>query len=98
VELVRRYSNRADLQERLSKASLKAVGRGDPLPEFGVESVSGRESGIWRLRDRLSEEDVQIVIREFRAGAAQRVLAAQYGLSLTTVKDLLRQRGVKRAG
>jgi hypothetical protein len=96
VELVRRYSNHSDLQERLERAALRVARRADQSREAEDESVSGREPSVWRVQDRLNEEDVEEIIERFRAGTAKWVLADQFGISLSSVKLLLRQRGVGR--
>lgn len=97
VELVRRYSNRSDLQERLAGACQRAAGRDDSQQEPDDSAVNGRASGVWRVQDRLSDEDVAEIIGQFRAGTAKHALAVQFGISLSSVKTLLRQRGIRRA-
>jgi hypothetical protein len=58
--------------------------------------VSGQAGRVWRVRDRLRTEEIDKIIQEFRAGKPKHVLADQFGISLSSVKSLLRQRGVKR--
>jgi DNA invertase Pin-like site-specific DNA recombinase len=48
------------------------------------------------MRDRLSDEDVSKIIELFQAGAAKQMLAAEFGISLSSVKRLLRERGMRR--
>lgn len=96
MELVRRYSNRADLLERLTEARSRARQRGGEDPDSHPIAVSGRASGVWRVRDRLTEDDVQVLIADFLAGTSKRELAARYELGLTSVKNLLRKHGVRR--
>ena len=91
VELVRRYSNRADLQERLGQALQRAFVRTMPLHTLPGGSVRGREPSVWRLRDRLSDGDVRLITERFRAGTAKHVLADEFGVSLSSIKSLLRQ-------
>jgi DNA-binding NarL/FixJ family response regulator len=90
VELVRRYSNRLDLRERLHQAG-RQIQQEQEAPS-GTTSVSGRPSGVWKVKDRLSPEDVEVMVQGFRAGTTQKVLAEQYGLNVSTVKAILRQR------
>jgi hypothetical protein len=96
VELVRRYSNRSDLQERLDKAHHIAHERRGPSQGSDGDFVSGGASDVWRLSDRLSEEDVEEIILLFLAGTPKRVLAEQFGASLSSIKALVRQHGVRR--
>lgn len=97
VELVRRYSNRADLQERLAEARLRASQPSEDESGSQQMAVSGRVSGTWRVRDRLTDADVQCLIGEFLAGTPKRVLADRYAVSFSTVKNILRRHGVRRA-
>jgi DNA invertase Pin-like site-specific DNA recombinase len=96
VELVRRYSNRADLQERLAQAYLRASERGQAQGDHTI-TVSGRAPGSWRVRDRLKDEGEQQLIGEFLAGTSKQVLADRYTVSLSTVKRILKKHGVRRA-
>ncbi|MCA1604023.1 MAG: hypothetical protein LC775_00720 [Acidobacteria bacterium] len=52
--------------------------------------------GRRRLRDRLSEQDLSAIVESFRSGTPAHVLAKRYGVGETSVKALLRQRGVRR--
>ena len=97
MELVRRYSNRADLQERLAEARFRARQRGEQEPDSKVATASGRVPGVWRVRDRLTDDDVQALIGEFLAGTSKRVLAERYAVSFSTVKNILRKHSVRRA-
>lgn len=96
VELVRRYSNRPDLQERLAEARSRASHRGGHEPGNHDVAASGRVPGTWRVRERLTDEDVQALIGEFLAGTPKRLLAEQYAISVSTVKNILRKHGVRR--
>ena len=58
--------------------------------------MSGRVPGVWRVRDRLTDADVQALISEFLAGTSKRVLAERYVVSFSTVKNILRKHGVRR--
>jgi len=48
-----------------------------------------------RIRDWLSEQDIAELIAAFQVGVPKYILAEQYGISLTSVKRLLRARGVR---
>jgi DNA invertase Pin-like site-specific DNA recombinase len=96
VELVRRYSNRADLLERLTEARSRARLRGEEDPDNHPITVSGRVSGVWRVRDRLTDDDVLALLADFLAGTPKRELAERYRVSFSTVKNILRKHGVRR--
>jgi DNA invertase Pin-like site-specific DNA recombinase len=97
VELVRRYSNRADLQERLAQARSKSRQPGEQQHEAS-EVTWGRTPGVrQRVRDRLTDADIELLIADFLAGTSKRVLADRYEISFSTVKRILRKHGVRRA-
>jgi DNA invertase Pin-like site-specific DNA recombinase len=96
VELVRRYSNRADLLERLTEARSRTRLRGGEDPDSHTITFSGRVSGVWRVRDRLTDDDVLTLIADFLAGTSKRELAERYAVSFSTVKNILRKHGVRR--
>jgi hypothetical protein len=98
VELVRRYSNHADLQERLERAARRALSgtQDGELPDDSTACGRATAVGVWRVHDRLSEEEVSTIIDQSRAGTPKQALADRFGVSLSSVKLLLRQRGVKR--
>jgi hypothetical protein len=45
----------------------------------------------WRLVDRLGEQTIQDLLKDRRAGTTQRRLAERYGISLSSVKRVLRR-------
>ena len=51
---------------------------------------------MWRLRDRLSEAQIQELIADYHGGATIKQVGARYGLGTTTIKRLLRQRRARR--
>ncbi len=50
----------------------------------------------WSLHDRLTERDTTKPITSYREGTTAASLAADYALSLSSVKRLLRTAGVRR--
>jgi hypothetical protein len=68
---------------------LRRVEEGDRTDEPG--GVESREGGPLRPSDRLSEADVQEIVERFRAGDPKLRLAVAYGMSLSTMKRLLRK-------
>jgi hypothetical protein len=96
VELCRRYSNRPDLLDPLVSV-LKKIKNGvlrDDEPDLA--SVCGNEAGVWRITDRLSPSDIGTLIESYLAGSTARLLAERYSVSMTTVKRLLRDNGVRK--
>jgi hypothetical protein len=59
-------------------------------------TVSARPVPSWRVRDRLTDDDVQALCADFLAGTSKRVLAERYSISFGSVKALLRRHGVRR--
>ena len=51
----------------------------------------------WSLREHLDECDIAKLITAYRDGATAASLATTYGVSITSVKRLLRTAGVRRA-
>ena len=72
----------------------EAMERGAPLAPV----PSANPPVPWRRRicDRLSEQDLSELVESFRRGTPAHVLAKHYGVGETSVKALLRQRGVRR--
>lgn len=97
VEVVRRYSNRPDLLEQLRNVAviLLDVSQDDWV---GVKVTTECVIRSRRLRDRFSPEDLQIMIDLYRSGTTAKQVAEKFGVSLGSVKRLLRQRGVRREG
>lgn len=50
----------------------------------------------WRLRDRLTEKDVVRLIMAYQTGLPATAIAEKYDLNVKSVRELLRERGVKR--
>lgn len=65
-------------------------------PEPAADRPPTYVAATWRVADRLSDAQVHDLIESFKAGTAKHVLAKRYGISLTSVKTLLRSRGVRR--
>jgi len=87
VELVGRYSNPL-VQDRVGQtaqavAGIKIVPDRAPVPPMAPRRH-------WRLVDRLGERVILDLVHERRRGTTQRTLAARYGISLSSVKRILR--------
>jgi hypothetical protein len=88
VEVLRRYSNFPDLVKRVQEV-LRRIEENDRDDEPGVHST-GHGGGLVPVRERLGEADVHAIVERFRAGEAKHRLATEYGISLSSVKRLLR--------
>jgi hypothetical protein len=96
VKLVRCYSNRADLHERLAQVRSRLSQTGEHQHEAS-DVTWGHTLGVrQRVRDRLTDADIELLIAEFLAGTSKRVLAERYELGLS-VKRILRKHGARRA-
>ena len=96
MELVTYYSNRPDLHSDLRRTCSAVFEPDNYLTAPDPPASPGGTD--WRLSDRLSSEDVETIIKEFLSGTPKHVLAARYGISLGSVKNLLRRRGIRRSG
>jgi transposase-like protein len=48
---------------------------------------------VWRLRDRLSEQDVDGVVASYQGGVPVDRIARQYGINAWSVRKLVQDRG-----
>jgi hypothetical protein len=63
------------------------------LPGIGAEAARTR---WWNVTDRLSATDIEELVERRRSGVKLAHLAREYGISISSVQRLLRQRGVRR--
>lgn len=75
----------------------RAEGRlvADPVEPPAHAATPSYVARPWRLVDRLDEAQISALIEAFLSGTPKHVLAKQYSVSLTAIKDLLRARGVR---
>ena len=91
VDLIRYYSNRPDLREDLRRAAQRLErAAAEPQTEPASVQSTARIGRKWALTERLSEEDVRGLVEGFRAGTPKHKLAKRYGISVSSVKRLLR--------
>ena len=97
VDLLIRYSKQVDrVSELVSAVECLRVGSvGEPV-RVSVRSAEGTRVQQ-RVTDRLGEAELCRLASEFVAGATKRELAERYTMSESTVKRILRKRGVRRA-
>jgi hypothetical protein len=89
------YSNRPDLLEQLRKVAA-ILSNGGQDDGTGTEVASERVVRSRRLRDRFSLDNLQAMIDLYRSGTTARQVVEKFGVSLRSVKRLLRQHGVRR--
>jgi hypothetical protein len=96
VDLLIAYSKQVDRVSELVSATerLRVGDAGEPA-RVSVRSDQGSRVQQ-RVTDRLGEAELCRLTSEFRAGATKRELAEQYAMSESTVKRILRKRGVRR--
>jgi hypothetical protein len=98
VDLLMAYSKRPDLALDLGKANdqlARGSAEGASSGHQSVRSIGGR-GRTDLLEDRLSEDEVRQLVAAFTSGTPKWKLAEQYGISLSSVKRLLRARGVRK--
>lgn len=96
VEVLSRYSNQPDLLEPLVDV-LKRIEAGDQEDAPGLPDYRSGSGEPWRVSDRLTEADIRTMIDQYRIGATTKpALAAQYKVSLSTVKRILARHGVRK--
>lgn len=92
------YSKRGDLAVDLRKLTdqLTCACRDEqPEQQQSVQTVGGtRRTDL--LEDRLSQADIRELVSAFQSGTPKWKLAEQYGISLSSVKRVLRKHGTRR--
>lgn len=96
MDLLIAYSNRLDLVSELVNAVERLRVRDGDGPETGRSVCSAQVPRVWRVRDRLSESDLGSLVSCYRAGTTARMLGAQFNISTSSVKRLLRERKARR--
>lgn len=97
VDLLMAYSKRLDLLSELVSA-VERVRAGDGEEPERVRSVrSDQAPRVWRVSDRLDEVDLCTLTSCYRSGMTARELAERFAISKSSVKRLLRERGIRRA-
>jgi hypothetical protein len=96
VDLLIAYSKRWDLVSELVNAVGSLRARDAREPETARSVRSGQAPRVWRVSDRLSEPDLCSLVSGYRAGTTARELAQQFNISKSSVKRLLRDRGIRR--
>ena len=64
--------------------------------QVSMKTSANYRARKWRVKDRLSERDIAELIAAFIAGTTKHELAKCFGINLKSVKNLLREAGVKK--
>lgn len=92
VHLAEPFLNQ-DSQAAISKAWRASAD--ERSQQSATTSRTGKKSSQTRqLQHRLTEEEIGLLVRDYRAGATQKELAAEFGVARTTVIRILQQQGV----
>jgi hypothetical protein len=99
VDLVGAYSKRRDLADRQAR-TLERLHKAQAQTDEHSVSVrsTGRSQQQWQVMDRLSEADRRLLVQAFKGGTPKWKLAEQYGVSLSSVKRLLRKHRTVQTG
>ena len=99
MDLLTEYSNRSDLLDDLMRSldGLRASqgSANDTAHAASVHSDHAPRPN-WRVKDRLSNDDIETIIAAYQVGASIQELSERYGISWSSVKTLLRQRRIRR--
>jgi Helix-turn-helix domain of resolvase len=98
VELLRRYANRADLLDDLTRTMARLQGvQTVPVEEQAEALYSACQHARQDLVSlRFSSDDISRMIERYRAGVTTREVANEFKIGTTTLKRLIRERGARR--
>jgi DNA-directed RNA polymerase specialized sigma24 family protein len=96
VDLLRAYSKRPDLSFELVSAVERLQVEDGRTVDTGRSVRSEQAPRVWRICDRLSEADIRSLVSSYRAGTTARELAERFKISKSSVKQILRERGIRR--
>ena len=96
VGLLTTYSKKSWLADDLSRVLLRLAPTQADQPDERLSVSSEHAPTMWRIRDRLTPDDIQLLIACYREGASLRELAAEFKIGLTNAKRLVREHGARR--
>ena len=97
MDLLSSYSNRLDIAADLAVSLHKLVQATKDERPAGCKSVrSEQPPTVWRVADRMTDEDVHQLIARYIDGTTARMLATEFKIGLTNVKRLIREHGARR--
>ena len=95
-DLLRAYSKRSDLLFELVSA-VERLQVKDAWTADTERSVHSKQAPrVWRINDRLCEADILSLVSSYHGGTTARELAEQFKISKSSVKQVLRDRGIRR--
>jgi hypothetical protein len=91
-EVVRAHSSRQDLLDDLgwTLRQLRTVGPDGARPRRSVQSAA-RRPDLTTVHSRLGQAAIDELVASFRAGTPKRKLAESFGISLSSMKRVLRR-------
>jgi hypothetical protein len=101
LELLRRYTNRSDLLFDLCQAVDRIQGthllttEEDQTQELASACPEPRQR---LLSTRFTYEDIASMVAKYDSGTSAKVLAKEYQIGLTSIKRLIKERGMRRKG
>ncbi|HSW66075.1 MAG TPA: helix-turn-helix domain-containing protein [Bacillota bacterium] len=96
MELLTTYSNNPTFLSDL-RMTLAAVSQDDPEDdEPGLGGTERQTQRWWSMASRLSAAGIEEVIEHYQAGMTAQALADKFSVSLSSIKRILRARGVRR--
>lgn len=95
MELLRHYANQPDLREELQRVAV-ILAEGGQDDGVGTENTPAAMRSPHLLRDRLYPDDLQAMIDLYKSSTPAKQVAEKYGVSLSSIKRLLRRHGVRR--
>jgi DNA invertase Pin-like site-specific DNA recombinase len=100
VDLTTRYSNHPDELDQVREL-LKRIAAGDRSGAPGLDGEPDQAPEAQprrprRLAERLQPDALPTMITQFLSGATVQALATEYGISRSSVKNILRRHGARR--
>gem|GEM_PF-5392749 len=97
MDVLRQYANRIDLLNDLDRTTTRLYRRGTDGTADIPEVRSATRPQPHALSARLTEDDLVKLAARYQEGATQKTLVDETGLSLSSIKRLLRKHGARRA-
>ena len=97
MDLLERFSNRSDVLYDLEEGERQLLKvQKETTERVSVQSVKTprRVGAAPTTEERLGDENVSKLLRQYRDGTAAEVLAERFGVSLSSVRRLARKHGV----